>query len=76
MLKIFSKETIEKHKEVFEKIIKENKNFADALKKYSKVGAGSYSKYMIIVALIILAGAWFYMRFYNKANRAQEEIVA
>lgn len=78
MKRLFTNDTLEKYKEVFEKILKENKNFADALKKYSKGPNGStnnLSKYLMIVASIVFAGAWFYTRYY-KTNKAPEEIVA
>ncbi len=78
MRKVFTNDTLEKHKEVFDKILKENKNFSDALNKYKnspRGGGKNSSRYLMILGLIIFAGAWFYMR-YNKTNKPQEHTVA
>jgi len=73
---VFNKETIEKHKSILDMILKENKNFADALEKFKNIGKTTNkapSKYYMLIGLLMLLLSWAYFKFYPKVPKVEEQ---
>ncbi len=73
---VFNKETLEKYKSILDMILKENKNFADALEKFKNIGKTTTkapSKYYMLIGLVMLLLSWLYFKFNPKVPKVEEQ---